>query len=251
LLNLVSTKSDQDQYARVRNKVTYPEALYQKLTTLCGDHHAALDIGCGNGVSSIRLKPYFKVVNGVDLGEKLIQHAKQSYPDINFYVSKVEEFDTDQQYDLVTSATSFYWMQRELVCEKLASWLKSGGLFCAYKYDFPVVYGPLRDFIVYELATKWLNYRDKRLVQYDDTLEVLDASGVFSKIERFVESNIIELSVLDVAYFFLSTSYVTKYIEESGDQSYAQWFIERCHELEKNETVKVNFDIYAFLGKTR
>ena len=43
-----------------------------------------LDIGCGNGVSSGRLVPYFKIVEGVDMGVNLISNARSAHPDIKF-----------------------------------------------------------------------------------------------------------------------------------------------------------------------
>lgn len=239
------------QYAKVRNKVTYPEALYQKLSDLCQDNKRAVDIGCGNGVSTIRLKPYFEYVEGIDIGENLIQYARETYPALHFDVISAEAFETTTPYDLITSATSFYWMDRALMIKKMTHLLASGGVFCAYKYDFPIVYGRLRDFLTHELATKWASYRDQRLVNYDDTLEILDASNIFNKTERFIVSNVIELTPEEVAHFFLSTSYVTKYIEETGDQAYYEWFIKECQTIEPAHSVKVNFDIYAYCGKKK
>jgi predicted TPR repeat methyltransferase len=238
-----------DQYARIRAKITYPDALYERLSSLCPKHDSALDIACGSGASSIRLTNYFKEVSGVDLGENLIQHAKQSYPEINFYVSKIEEFNTNERYDLITSATSFYWMDRELVTKKVAAWLNPGGVFCAYQYDFPVVYGPLQDFITGELKEKWQAHKDKRLAQGNNTLEILQASNVFARTESFVQANVIELTATDIAHFFLSTSFVTKFIEESADADYPEWFINKCQEIGGRGLVKVAYNVSAYLGQ--
>jgi SAM-dependent methyltransferase len=249
--NMLQFEKNAAQYAKVRKKITYPESLYQKLGSLCQQHKKALDIGCGNGVSTIRLQPYFKSVEGIDIGEKLIQYAREAYPFIHFEVTSAEKFKAKQSYDLITSATSFYWMDRALMAEKMSALLAPDGIFCAYKYDFPVIYGKLSDFISYELATKWAKYRDQRLVNYDDTLEILDNSHVFDATERFVISNIIDLSAEEVAHFFLSTSYVTKYIEDTDDNNYYDWFIKECLILESSQLVKVNFDIYAYYGKKK
>lgn len=236
-------------YDNVRKKITYPEDLYRKLASMCENHEHALDIGCGNGVSSIRLKPYFKNVEGIDLGDNLIHYASISYPEIKFSVSKAEDIKSIHKYNLITSATSFYWMKRDEVLRKLQHILVKNGVFCAYKYDFPIVYGKLRDFITYQLATKWLNHRDQRLINYDDTQEIIIQSNIFEHTERFVVSNIIDLSPEEVAYFFLSTSYVTKYIETMNDTNYSKWFIEQCKNIAETDSVKVNFDIHCYLGK--
>ena len=243
---MLQFENNADKYEKVRSKITYPLELYETLSSLCQNKNSALDLGCGNGVSTIKLKPKFKYVKGVDIGENLIKYARNSFPDLDFEVSKAEDVITSQKFDLITSATSFYWMDRPLVVNKLRELLNNKGVFCAYKYDFPIPYGKLRDFINFELATKWATYRDPRLVNYDDTLEVLNDSGVFVKTGRLLVSNIIELSPDEVAYFFLSTSYVTKYIEESGKHDYPQWFLNECCKLDTSSTVKINFDIQAF-----
>lgn len=236
-------------YDNVRRKITYPEELYYKLVSMCENHEYALDIGCGNGVSSIRLKPYFKHVEGIDLGDKLIHYANRSYPEIKFSVSKAEDVKSVNKYDLITSATSFYWMKREEVLKKLQPTLVKNGVFCAYKYDFPLVYGKLRNFITYQLATKWLIHRDERLINYDNTQEIIKHTNIFEYTERFVIPNIIDLTPEEVAYFFLSTSYVTKYIETMNDVNYPKWFIEQCKAIAEADMVKVNFDIHCYLGK--
>jgi len=182
-----------DAYNAVRKKITYPESLYQWIQSQCSGFESALDIGCGNGVSTVRLRGYFEHLEGSDLGENLIEKARANYPEIPFTAVPAEKFETNRQFDLVTSATSFYWMNRELVLQRMADYLKSDGVFCAYKYDFPIVYGPLRNFIESELANKWSKYRDVRLTQYDDTLEKIIASGTFEHTERKIISNIMSL----------------------------------------------------------
>lgn len=236
-----------ESYNVVRGKITYPEQLYKRLAKLCGKTRRALDIGCGNGASTIRLKEYFDIVEGVDLGENLIKHASQNYPDIEFTVSRAEEFDTSHQYNLITSATSFYWMDRNVVAKKCLKALADNGVFCAYKYDWPIVYGSLRNLIESELSNKWCHYRDERIVNYDDTTEVL-AENNFKSVEREVFSNIVELSPEEVALFFLSTSYVTKYIDEVGGDSYKEEFLQKVKLTATEQKIKVNFDIHAYIA---
>ncbi|AJK48190.1 class I SAM-dependent methyltransferase [Burkholderia plantarii] len=237
-----------EAYNIVRGKIAYPEKLFRTLSEACAKHQSALDIGCGNGVSTIRLADYFADVEGVDLGENLIEKARANYPKLRFSASPAEQFKTERRYDLITSATSFYWMDRPAVLAKMSDWLNESGVFCAYKYDFPVAYGPLRNFIERELVTKWAKHRDDRLVNYDNTLELMNAAGVFSSAERIVVSNIIELSPKEVALFFLSTSYVTRYMDQEGGAGYIESFIRAVEEVDRSSTVKINFDIHAFIG---
>lgn len=133
----------------------------------------------------------------------------------------------------------------------LRDWLNPGGVFCAYKYDFPVVYGPLRDFIETELVDSWHYYRDPRLIQYDNTLELMQACGHLVDCQREVFSNILFLTPLEIAQFFLSTSYVTRCIKVEGGKDYAARFTEAICERESAEKVAVNFDIHAFTATLR
>lgn len=232
----------------VRKKISYPENIYNNLSSLCLKHDYALDIGCGNGVSASRLSKYFKNVEGIDLGDNLINIAKKMYPDIKFSVSTAENYIRRViKYDLITCATAFYWMDRKIVLNNIERNLNKDGVFCAYKYDFPVIYGPLRDIINFELATKWQKCRDSRLIEYDDTLEVLNESKIFNHVQEFMEPNVIELSSEEVAQFFLSTSYVTKYIEQSGDTDYSDYLIKKC--MQSPQLIKVRFDIHGFIGQ--
>jgi ubiquinone/menaquinone biosynthesis C-methylase UbiE len=238
-----------EAYNIVRGKIAYSEKLFQTLSSACAGHEAALDIGCGNGVSTIRLADYFAHVEGVDLGENLIEKARANYPGLSFNACPAEQFQPQRVYDLITSGTSFYWMDRQTVLKRMDQWLTPKGVFCAYKYDFPVVYGPLRNFIERELVTKWAKHRDDRLVNYDDTLELMQASGTVSSAERHVIANIIELTPREVALFFLSTSYVTRYMDQEGGAGYIDALIRAVDEIDRSAAVKINFDIHAFIGR--
>jgi SAM-dependent methyltransferase len=235
-------------YDQVRAKIKYPSELYHFLVDISKNKHSALDLGCGNGVSTFHLKNTFIDVDGVDLGEKLIESARVNYPEINFFVSKSEDFFPSKKYDLVTCATAFYWMDRVRVLDNINGFLNEAGVFCAYKYDWPVVYSPVRNFIEKELSDRWSKYRDPRIENYDDTLELIQSSGHFKRAERKVFSNILELTSQEVAYFFLSTSYVTKYIESESGENYKTYLINKIEELSSGAPIKINFDVHAFFG---
>jgi hypothetical protein len=64
-------------------------------------------------------------------------------------------------------------MDRKRILATLKNWLRPEGLFCAYRYDFLIIYGPLRDYIEKEPMTRWADHRDARLIQYDDMLYLI------------------------------------------------------------------------------
>lgn len=64
-----------------------------------------LDVGCGNGVFTVRLKNYkgVKKVIGVDVSHEAIRQAKGKYPSVDFRVTAAETFPFgDGSFDLVT-----------------------------------------------------------------------------------------------------------------------------------------------------
>lgn len=63
-----------------------------------------IDIGCGDGTYTSELKQKRKdiYIAGTDVAEKAIDHAKQIYPDIDFFISNilVQESFANRHYDL-------------------------------------------------------------------------------------------------------------------------------------------------------
>jgi hypothetical protein len=135
------------------------------------------------------------------------------------------------------------------VLAKLPAWLVPGGVFCAYRYEFPIVYGPLRDVVERELALRWSRHRDPRLVAYDDTLERMQARPALVDARRVVFPNVLSFTPREVGSFFLSTSYVTRFLEEEGGEDYAEDFVTRLEAAEPSPAVRVNFDVHAFFAR--
>lgn len=237
-------------YDAIRAKIVYPASLYERLARSCSRHRAALDIGCGAGASTAHLVPYFSHVEGVDIGANLIDRARVSLPNLSFTVSSAESFVPGRRFDLVTCATAFYWMDRDVVFERCAGWLDDGGVFCAYRYDFPVVYGPARDVVERALVEHWAAHRDPRLVAYDDTLERLSRCATFEGAHRFVEPNVLTLDTNQLCLFFLSTSYVTRFLERHVDpEGWSLGFRDALHRATRGEPVSVNFDIHGYAAR--
>lgn len=239
-----------DAYNVVRGKIAYPDSLYRNLAERAPAREAALDIGCGNGVSTVRLQPWFRYVEGSDLGEALIAKARENYPEIRFSVSPAETFAPQRRFDLVTSATSFYWMDRKQVLTRMADWLTPAGCSAPTSTTSRSPTGRCAT-IEHELVNKWAKHRDPRLTRYDDTLEIMGSCPHLRDCRREVFANIIFLSPEEVALFFLSTSYVTRYIEQEGGEDYADRFIAAVREIESAPQVAVNFDIHAFTALNR
>lgn len=73
---------------------------------------AVLDLGCGSGVSTIKLKNWNANVVGVDISEKMVDIAKREYPEINFNVASVEDLPfPENRFDIVASSLVFHYIQ--------------------------------------------------------------------------------------------------------------------------------------------
>lgn len=76
---------------RQKNEIFYSSDLAY-MRYLIPEDKRILDLGCGTGQLLADLKPLKGV--GVDFSEKMIEIARESYPDLSFYVGDVENLDT-------------------------------------------------------------------------------------------------------------------------------------------------------------
>ena len=69
-----------------------------------------LDIGCGSGIFSDFAQSKGLSITGIDACEKLIKHAKQRNPDINFLEGDMEELPfSNDSFDVVCGFNSFQY----------------------------------------------------------------------------------------------------------------------------------------------
>ena len=66
---------------------------------------AILELGCNVGLNlSILKKLGFKKLSGVEINKKAYEIASENNPEIKFYNSSIEEFNTNEKYELVFTA---------------------------------------------------------------------------------------------------------------------------------------------------
>lgn len=113
------SKKDAAQYAEARWQ--YSDALYQTVishhTSTGGKLDTVVDIGCGPGLATFRLVPYFSTVIGLDPSEGMISEARSALDafeqpgttSIRFETSTAEDISStlipDGSVDLITAAT--------------------------------------------------------------------------------------------------------------------------------------------------
>ncbi|MFC1566515.1 malonyl-ACP O-methyltransferase BioC [bacterium] len=70
-----------------------------------------LDIGCGTGTYTIKLKQMFPntLVTGIDFSDRMIKAAKLKFKDIDFIVQDGESPKFMQKFDIITSNATMQW----------------------------------------------------------------------------------------------------------------------------------------------
>jgi SAM-dependent methyltransferase len=119
----------------VEHRPRYPEALIEdlRLRTI-GDHGELLiDWGCGTGELTLPLSRYFDRVQAIDVAEERISIAeeaarRQGVENVEWHVGKAEDLEiAPESCDLITSASAFHWMDRELLSRRAFEGLRIGG----------------------------------------------------------------------------------------------------------------------------
>ncbi|WP_138994351.1 methyltransferase domain-containing protein [Larkinella sp. C7] len=103
---------------------------------------SVLDVGCGSGAitrgMAERVGPQGRVV-GIDPSETLLLQARQqagNFPQLTFQTADVYDFETAEQFDLVTCARVLQWLARpEDALARMAKWVKPGGVLAVLDYN--------------------------------------------------------------------------------------------------------------------
>lgn len=120
-------------------------AMYGKLPDLNGMN--VLCIGCGTGEECEHLKSLGanKIV-GIDISEGLIQYAKKSYPEIEFYTMDMENLDFPaDSFDYVYSSLVMHYVDSwEKTFKSVGKSLKTGGRFL-FSTHHPVLWSAAKE----------------------------------------------------------------------------------------------------------
>ena len=102
------------------------------LSKLDGPKENCLDIGCGTGELTGKLKKYCQNVVGIDISPKMIEEAKRrhSKDDIEFIKANIEGYlsTTQKTFDVVISIATFHHLDMERVLRSIKGKLNKDGL---------------------------------------------------------------------------------------------------------------------------
>ncbi len=101
----------------------------------------ALDFGCGMGRMIPHMSSAFEQVDGVDIGENLIEYCKKNYPSSNFWVSNGNDCGDayTNHYDFAYSLLCFQHIAsfdiRMEILNHIKSCLNDTGRYCIQMYS--------------------------------------------------------------------------------------------------------------------
>jgi SAM-dependent methyltransferase len=111
-----------EQYDRARP--SYPPALVDAL--LAGGVRSVLDVGCGTGIAGALLAARGCEVLGVDVDERMADVARAK--GLQVEVARFETWDPrGREFDLVTSAQAWHWIDPRAGAARAAEALRAGG----------------------------------------------------------------------------------------------------------------------------
>lgn len=117
-----------EYYAKYR--APYPQALIDDIVSTFGldGMGRLLDLGCGPGMLTLPLAPYFTEVVAFDADAGMIAEARKSdAKNVEWRVGRAEDLPDDLgRFRLVTFAQSLHWMQQDLVMTKVRQMIEPG-----------------------------------------------------------------------------------------------------------------------------
>lgn len=146
---------------------------------------SVLDIGCGNGYSTIKFAQKFNKIKikGIDYSEEMIRQAKASLEKldgglakrISFDVGDVLKMDFEEKFNIITTDRCLInlinFNQQKKAIKNIAGLLKSGGLYimCENTLEGLGKINSLRKIVgLSEIPVRWHNlyFREKALVGF-------------------------------------------------------------------------------------
>lgn len=108
----------------------YGEAVLDLIAEPAGS--LVVDLGCGNGALSEKIKEKGYRVLGLDASSEMIETARRLHPDIVFYQADALNFQLEEKADVIFSNAVLHWIdedKQEQLVENIASQIKDGGYF--------------------------------------------------------------------------------------------------------------------------
>lgn len=114
----------------------YPERLLKDVQEFSGitRYDRALEVGAGTGQATDLFLPSIDKLDIVEVGDNQVKYLKEKYQSkkVCTYKAYFEDFDSDNSYDLIFSATAFHWVEEEIGYPKAWNLLRPGGTMAVF-----------------------------------------------------------------------------------------------------------------------
>ncbi|NDP47592.1 MAG: class I SAM-dependent methyltransferase [Sulfuriferula multivorans] len=206
-----STSSD--RYAAYRP--AYPAALFEWLSSQCGERDSAWDCATGSGQAALGLSPYFRQVVATDASAEQIRHA-EGHPNIDYRVASAEASGlADHSMDLVTVAQAAHWFDLPRFYAEAMRVLKPGGIVVLWGYGRMVLPermdAPFQHFYAETVGPYWPPER----TLIDDAYRSLEFP--FAEIQALAFNIEIEWTLPRLMDYLSTWSAVKRYQAEQGN----------------------------------
>ena len=162
-----------------------PAALLELLCRYAGVERPGLvvDLGSGTGLSTEAWASRAERVVGVEPNPRMLAVAEARAPsNVQYVCAQAAETGLDDgTADVVTASQSFHWMAPDPTLAEVARVLRTGGVFCAYDYDWPPVIHPEIDAEFEAVIRKLGNWGRARKVEH---VQRMRESGRFRYVRR-------------------------------------------------------------------
>lgn len=109
----------------------YPNRVYETLKALLHPDAHVLDVGCGTGISTRELEPYFHNITGFDVDEGMLSEAKVHNDHIPYLQGDIRSTEfANASFDLVSAFSAFHWFTDPEDIKEIYRILKPNGIFC-------------------------------------------------------------------------------------------------------------------------
>jgi len=206
-------------YARLRP--SYPKTLFDSLDrSLEGPRAHAVDLGAGAGQATVALATMFERVTAIESDARMIAEIPAS-PRIDRCVAAAEQASfPPSSVDAIVAATSFHWMDQDLIVARAFDWLRPGGAFFPFMYGVFEFEGAARAIFERE-APHWAAYKDDRLLAKYDPGPAIASSGLFASVAPVSAIGERTYAPDDAAALLATTSYGAAYAaDHGGTESY-------------------------------
>lgn len=132
-----------------KHRPTYPDVLFQYISSLCVKHDVAWDVATGNGQAALELSRYFRAVIASDSSEEQLKFTFNQARNVSYFQASAEcpsielraaiqKLKPSGRVDVITVAQALHWFDFLEFYQVVHEFLEvETGIFACWCYSFP------------------------------------------------------------------------------------------------------------------